>query len=806
MSGILAKDKTHYFSDPAAVIKVHESIKLLAPQGPHLLLAPAALSWALTMHRLFSALTEDEEELPPSHVQALVNRTFDQADLQTKLFETGEGVVEWYRFFAQLAFERGAFDVIAAISTSLFPTTGSKTVSCQKQIHEIFQSLLSPASTLLTADIFFSSFHMIPFNDSVVSAFQAIHNTSPELSHLFWQAAQSDAATPASDLLFAVRSRFPLSFLPLLHILTSSLHATTRDTIFNYFQALPTYTQTLQRGFTGYDIIEEERDNTLISLKSDLRVFSERDDGEGAVIVQTGTVGRLLSRGESIPTVMWEWPFNGWALLGRVLETVLANGVTQVIAADESYMPILTSIFAFLSRAMEGGGVDGVAGIVQATSEEMAQEWDVISVTWEMVAQVLEVLDIGTITHVDLVNLLRLAEAGMGVLTAAVHGREASIWSLIVKGGIKWWGRLARVGIAAEMTCQEVCMPLTMSGVSFVDALFSAAVRNIVLSDGFSAHLRKEVLSIAGNYATDVWLNFNEWKYTVPNRRFEIGTKLCRMFNRIVSEVYTIDAAHGPENRITGVLAPTADRILEMFLSLDEDITRPFEALFYACYVSKEILVNIEEGVDQGWVTQAEDWAKEALYLANTVVRTRPIVKYPHPFPEPNANDSPDFLKFEVHIFSQLKILNILLTTSPALRIPTFTLLRTLLSVPQPRILPGEHEQASILAHLRGDEKFHIPLVIDIVTDPLMDPEIRASVWRYASSVMGSYQQGLAILLLFGEETGRKTANKPAVVEDKEEKETFLRKAITMVVEDDLHFRHLVERQVFGTNPKGVRY
>ena len=376
---------------------------------------------------------------------------------------------------------------------------------------------------LLISDLFFSSFHMIPFNDSIVSAFQAIHKTSPELSHLFWQAAQADVVTPASDLLFAVRSRFPLSFLPLLHILSSSLHSGTREIIFNYFVSLPTYTQTLQRGFTGYDIIEEERDNTLISLKSDLRVFSEREDGEGAVIVQTGTVGRLLSRGESVPTVMWEWPFNGWALLGRVLETVLANGVTQVITADETYMSILTAIFNFLSRAMTDAGVEGVANVVQATSEEMAQEWDVISVTWEMVSQVLEALDIGNITHVDLINLLHLAESGLTLLTAAIQGREASIWSLIVKGGTKWWGRLSRVGITAEMACQDECIPLTIAGIAFVEALFAAAIRNIVLSDGFSTHLRKEVLLVAGEYVTDIWLNFNEWKYIVANRRFEIG-------------------------------------------------------------------------------------------------------------------------------------------------------------------------------------------------------------------------------------------------------------------------------------------
>ena len=65
---------------------------------------------------------------------------------------------------------------------------------------------------------------------------------------------------------------------------------------------------------------------------------------------------------------------------------------------------------------------------------------------------------------------------------------------------------------------------------------------------------------------------------------------------------------------------------------------------------------------------------------------------------------------------------------------------------------------------------------------------------------MASQQQGLAILLLFGAETGRKTANKPAVVEDKEEKETLLRKAITMVVDDDLKLTDLCGTSSFRCN------
>jgi nuclear pore complex protein Nup188 len=156
---------------------------------------------------------------------------------------------------------------------------------------------------------------------------------------------------------------------------------------------------------------------------------------------------------------------------------------------------------------------------------------------------------------------------------------------------------------------------------------------------------------------------------------------------------------------------------------------------------------------------------------------------------------SPDSLGFELQIFRQLKLLNSLLSLRPSLQTPIFALLKTVLTAAQ----PDNREQPSILAHLGGDEKLHIPLVIELATDPFADPETRIAVWRYASGVMASQQQGLAILLLFGAETGRKTANKPAVVEDKEEKETLLRKAVTKIVDDDLKMTKIIERQVFGT-------
>lgn len=66
-------------------------------------------------------------------------------------------------------------------------------------------------------------------------------------------------------------------------------------------------------------------------------------------------------------------------------------------------------------------------------------------------------------------------------------------------------------------------MPVSTAAIGLVDALFSAAIRTTVLSDGFSPHLRREVLSVCGGYVLDLWISFNEWKYIVGERRFEIG-------------------------------------------------------------------------------------------------------------------------------------------------------------------------------------------------------------------------------------------------------------------------------------------
>ena len=66
----LARDKSHFFSNPDTITQIQATLKYLAPEIA--LLAPVALNWALTMHRLFSSLTGEGEEMPKTHVQSMV--------------------------------------------------------------------------------------------------------------------------------------------------------------------------------------------------------------------------------------------------------------------------------------------------------------------------------------------------------------------------------------------------------------------------------------------------------------------------------------------------------------------------------------------------------------------------------------------------------------------------------------------------------------------------------------------------------------------------------------------------------------
>lgn len=87
-------------------------------------------------------------------------------------------------------------------------------------------------------------------------------------------------------------------------------------------------------------------------------------------------------------------------------------------------------------------------------------------------------------------------------------------------------------------------MPVTTAAISLVDALFAAAVRNAVLSDSFSPHLRREVLWLAGGYVLDVWIGFNEWKYLIAQRRFEIGIRNVDLTNERYKTMSLIPSDH----------------------------------------------------------------------------------------------------------------------------------------------------------------------------------------------------------------------------------------------------------------------
>jgi nuclear pore complex protein Nup188 len=269
------------------------------------------------------------------------------------------------------------------------------------------------------------------------------------------------------------------------------------------------------------------------------------------------------------------------------------------------------------------------------------------------------------------------------------------------------------------------------------------------------------------------------------------GSTLCTLFNRIISQVYGIDAANSPDNRLTGMIAPSADSILQLFLLPSGEGGSPVEALFYPCHIFCEMLEANGNGLGRRLMLKAESWCRGAIELAETVVNIRTIVRFELYFLR--AHPSPDSLDFELAIFRRLRIFNSLLCHRPPLQQPILGLIRTLLTSPRAE----NREQPSILAHLGGDENIHLLLITELTTSPFTNPETRVAVWQYLSSVVAGQQQGLSILLLFGSEIGEKTLNKPAVVEDKEETATLLRKAVSLVIENDLKFPDIHDQQVF---------
>lgn len=561
---------------------------------------------------------------------------------------------------------------------------------------------------IVLSELLRQSLDYVRFSEAIADAFSVLHGHEAELSLRFWNDEQS------RKTLDVARVRFPYQFeefSKMIESVSKEIQST-----YEYLSLIPTFTEAMPIGFKGYDVIPEDGASTLIVLTDDVVIFPNRRDGSGAVLLTKGTKGRIMSEGKSPSVVMWEYKYNAWSYLGRLLES-LSNDLHL-----QDYRHKSTMILHLLSIVIPFAGVE----VLNSASDDLAAESDVISI----VTSILEYHVSGGEVDTALIC------AGIDFLEACLQIAPSRIWPAFGKTGLLAWngrnGHLARILSSNE--CAIGRFPVSIRTLKLFRNLISDAIASSVHPNGVRQLMRSQILLSICQHCTEIWESYHFWSYQDICEKVEIGHLLFTSFELLFLKFFEVDEESLPGNKINCVLWPAVHHLTTFLLGSNNSVSGRAFGAFHRCLDAKEMLQSPSLELQHSQIIR---WIQSSLKFCTTLLRSTNLLK------DQSINM---VTAFEAQIYEHSSSLSRLFSQSPKLQIDTLNLLGTLMTV---RTLKHGY---SLLSHLGTTQAKDFVRAIDFaLRSPFPQTDLQIALWVFCSSVIEGRQRGLALLLLTGD-------------------------------------------------------
>lgn len=234
--------------------------------------------------------------------------------------------------------------------------------------------------------------------------------------------------------------------------------------------------------------------------KRDLVIFPPRpSDNEGAVVVDVGTRGRVISTAPAKTLVMWTFSYNGWSLLGRVVENADQNDTFETV------LPILTLVTDTLEANVDAETV------VIALSGGLARGdfLELIMVRMENW--------MADFKHIDLVAKLLIFLKALN--RHYPHRVQTFLERSSLMGGVGNGYASDAIGAVEIFTTRY---DFTLSFLEFIDKILKDEGR-------LSERIGKQIT----RYLGDVFESFQYWTYSVDSQKHAILSYLLGIFSRL---------------------------------------------------------------------------------------------------------------------------------------------------------------------------------------------------------------------------------------------------------------------------------
>ncbi|KAF2470193.1 uncharacterized protein BDR25DRAFT_287981 [Lindgomyces ingoldianus] len=603
----------------------------------------------------------------------------------------------------------------------------------------------------------------------------------------------ADKAVLRPILLDEARLRYPYETIPLLKFCSAltrgekSIHdgvPTAASLLIN----ANTLMQRLPDNFSGYSSIREEENANFVALREELPQFSPKPTSNfrgpqrrllmsaaannplEAMVIPPGTEGNIVDDRASPFVAVWHYPHSALEYLVRLLSTYMV-GNNQVEFATRAPISLenateIVGFFADLlhSSLRSSAGSDGDV----VCSAELLSALDIgVDRTQDTVSIVLSIFEEVLLRQCE----QRGNEESLELLVNCIHFLNALV--IITPNRVWPWlarsrlldtdgngGSLASVLIGTEMVIGRYdfligCIHLFHALVR--DAVTRSVTRKTSGSkaltrlnagptpdSGTSDKIMSNMLLIFGRMLAGVYEGSLSWKYFRVEDRLEINIGICGAFKTVLEYAYGVDDAPKLSSKLTGLIAPIAEYIAQLFLSNSENDmpTNPILASLLSG-------TNLENG--SILTHTAALWKQQTqttLSFSDLLVRVAMLLNKP-------------WTHLEQQLFKATPLLARLYATSDAYKSPVVLLLNSLVRGAMrvaDETIKGEGgekkkdkmEPPSLLGHLGPKTAKNFLSILSGLDEPLGIVDIQTNVWNLLTAVVTCKQQWLALYLLTG--------------------------------------------------------
>ena len=669
--------------------------------------------------------------------------------------------------------QTGSFEIIVNLATGFCSQLGSE-----------YEGEVGIKIRLVLLELVRAAAEHITYEGGLVSAILAILTGSEQYWDMIDRIGKSSGGEPAAvflndaflmERIFQVAlSRFPyetLPFLKLCHALATcqvtdengdSVLKPILDNITSFTCAVPTgveHRENWDRGDIPHRELLRNFDISPDHMMHGLRQSDKPDPrdtwaSDKSFEIPAQTPGLVLMNDKSY-IVMWHYQYSGLKYTGLYLQQILAKKDLLKPQSDayisQTVSEIIGLLTAFLSprrknerEDLSSKDINAAQRILEEASDGLDRNQDVVSVIFLIFEDELQKRQ----TAVDEEQSTELLIQCIRFLHALLTILPSRVWSFLGRSGLLGLdgkeSRLSAVVSSQEITSGHYeflhgCTRLFDALIN--DTLIHAVARKArgkaltrfgdqtVNVTGVSDTVMKKILLCLERIMIDVLETSYCWRFVSQEQSWEITTSICSSLNNLLNSCFEVDDNPDLTTKLTGLLAPAVDYLLDVFLSrsINDLPIKPLLNIFHEG--------PILPGADMS-SRLALRWRSRtiiALELSNTLIWVNRLLKHP-----------PSHL--EERLFKSSAVLVKLYAAHESYRKPTINLLHSLVQ----SIGSQEQQPQSLLGCLGSNTAKHFLELLSILDGPLTDKDLPLSVWRFLSAVVSQRQQWFSIYLLTG--------------------------------------------------------